>query len=190
MENNFVSRQEVVNQLGIHFHTVHAMAKRGELETIQIGTRKKYNVTKYLRDNNIKQPEEKKINICYCRVSSQKQKEDLNRQILKMHELYPDCRIISDIASGLNFKRKGLNEIIDLAITGKLNSLIIFHKDRLARFGYDMIEMILEKYSNAKIIILNKSQQKEPFEEITEDVMAIMNIYVAKINGMRKYKLN
>jgi len=69
-----------------------------------------------------------------------------------------------------------------------LNSVTVVWKDRLARFGYDMIEHILEKYSNAKIIILNKPTSKEPFEEITEDVMAIMNIYVVKINGMRKYK--
>jgi len=188
MEDKFVSRKEVVKKLGIHYHTVHAMVKRGQLDSIRTGTRFKYNITKYLRENNIKQDNDK-IDICYCRVSSQKQKEDLNRQIIKMHELYPENRIISDIASGLNFKRKGLNEIIDMAITGKLNSVIIFHKDRLARFGYDMIEMILEKYSNAKINIINKSKDKEPLEEITEDVMAIMNVYVAKINGMRKYKI-
>lgn len=188
MNDLFVSRKEAVKQMGVHYHTIHSMAKRGDIETINVGTRHKYNVTKYFRDNNIKRNEDDQVNICYCRVSSQKQKEDLNRQIIKMHELYPNYRIISDIASGLNFKRKGLNEILDLAITGKLNSLIVFHKDRLARFGYDMIEMILNKYSNAKIIVLNASEKKEPFIEITEDVMAIMNIYVDKINGMRKYK--
>jgi putative resolvase len=186
MEDTFISRKQVIEQLGVHYHTVHAMAKRGDIETIPVGTRKKYNISKFLRNNNFEIKE--KVNICYCRVSSQKQKEDLDRQILKMYELYPTFRIISDIGSGLNFKRKGLNEILDLAIKGQLNSVTVFWKDRLARFGYDMIEHILEKYSNAKIIILNKPASKEPFEEITEDVMAIMNIYVAKINGTRKYK--
>jgi len=131
-----------------------------------------------------------KENICYCRVSSQKQKEDLDRQILKMHELYPTYRIISDVASGLNFKRKGLDEVIDLAINNKLNSVVIFYKDRLARFGYDLIEMILRKYSNAEIIILNNNENKLPMVEISEDIIAIMNVFVAKTNGMRKYKSN
>jgi putative resolvase len=188
MSDEFVSRKEVIKQLGIHYHTVHAMAKRGDIETIAIGTRKKYNIRKYLRDNNIRSMEHHGQNICYCRVSSQKQKEDLDRQILSMHELYPNYRIISDIASGLNFKRKGLNEIIDLAITGKLNDLVVFHKDRLARFGYDMIETIIKKYSNINITVLSNTHKKEPLTEITEDIMAIMNIYVAKINGMRRYK--
>lgn len=188
MSDEFVSRKEVTQQLGIHFHTVHAMARRGDIETIQIGTRKKYNVRKYLRDNNIKSQTHQGENICYCRVSSQKQKDDLDRQILRMHELYPSYRIISDVASGLNFKRKGLNEILDLAITGKLSALVVFHKDRLARFGYDMIETIVQKYSNINITVLNNTSKKEPMTEITEDIMAIMNIYVAKINGMRRYK--
>lgn len=187
MSDEFVSRREVTKQLGIHFHTVHAMARRGDIETIKVGTRKKYNVRKYLRDNNIESMLNRGQSICYCRVSSQKQKDDLNRQILQMHELYPNYRIISDIASGLNFKRKGLNEILDLAIAGKLSNLIVFHKDRLARFGYDMIETIVKKYSNIDITVLSNTTKKEPMTEITEDIVAIMNIYVAKINGMRKY---
>jgi|SaaInlV_150m_DNA_4_1039716.scaffolds.fasta_scaffold00951_9 putative resolvase len=186
----YVARKDVILRLGIHYHTVHAMAKRGDIDTIQVGTRKKYNLEKYIKDNNIASVNVEKENICYCRVSSQKQKEDLDRQILKMHELYPTYRIISDVASGLNFKRKGLDEVIDLAINNKLNSVVIFYKDRLARFGYDLIEMILRKYSNAEIIILNNNENKLPMVEISEDIIAIMNVFVAKTNGMRKYKSN
>jgi len=94
----YVARKDVILRLGIHYHTVHAMAKRGDIDTIQVGTRKKYNLEKYIKDNNIASVNVEKENICYCRVSSQKQKEDLDRQILKMHELYPTYRIISDVA--------------------------------------------------------------------------------------------
>lgn len=188
MKSNYVARKEVILRLGIHYHTVHAMAKRGEIETIQVGTRKKYNLEKYIKEHNIGNINNEKENVCYCRVSSQKQKEDLDRQILKMHELYPGYRIISDIASGLNFKRKGLDEIIDLAIKNKLNSVVIFYKDRLARFGYELIEMILKKYSNANIVIINNNDNKLPIVEISEDIVAIMNVFVARTNGMRKYK--
>ena len=127
-----------------------------------------------------------KKNICYCRVSSNKQKKDLVRQIKYMKNKYPDCEIISDIGSGLNFKRKGLCKIIDYAIKGEINELIIAYKDRLARIGYDLIKYIIERYSNGKIIILN-SINDTVTEELTKDIISIMNIYVAKINGMRKY---
>jgi len=184
----YVARKDVIQRLGVHYHTVHSMAKRGDIETIQVGTRKKYNLEKYIKDNNIGSVNIEKESVCYCRVSSQKQKEDLNRQILSMHELYPNYRIISDIGSGLNFKRKGLEEIIHLAITNRLDKVVIFYKDRLARFGYDLIEMLINKYSNGEIIIISKGDTKLPMVELSEDILAIMNVFVARTNGMRKYK--
>ena len=64
---------------------------------------------------------------------------------------------------------------------------MIAYKDRLCRFGYDTFEYIITKYSKGRIIILNKTEETPP-EELTKDVLSIMNIYVAKVNGLRKYK--
>ena len=75
-----------------------------------------------------------------------------------------------------------------MAIIGKINEVVIVHRDRLCRFGYELIEDIVKKYSNGKITIINESKNKEPKEELVEDVLQIMNIFVAKINGLRKYK--
>lgn len=131
-----------------------------------------------------------KLDICYCRVSSYKQKLDLNRQIEYMKNKYPTNIIISDIGSSLNFNRKGLEKILDMAINGKINNLIIAYKDRLARIGYELIEKIINKYSNGKIIVINKNKINLPEIELTKDIITIMNIYVAKINGSRRYKKN
>jgi len=84
--------------------------------------------------------------------------------------------------------RKGLNKIIDMGIKKEIKELVIAYKDRLARFGYDMIENIIKKYSAGKIIIINNEIEKTPIEEVSEDIVSIMNVYVAKINGLRKYK--
>jgi len=84
--------------------------------------------------------------------------------------------------------RKGLRKIIDFAINDKINELVILHKDRLCRFGYDLVEDLIKKYSNGKIIIIESQEIKEPKEELVEDVLQIMNIFVARMNGMRKYK--
>ena len=75
-----------------------------------------------------------------------------------------------------------------MAINGKINQLVIAYKDRLTRYGFELIEEIITKYSNGKIIILNKKQDTDPEEELVKDVMAIMNVYVAKMNGLRRYK--
>jgi len=105
-----------------------------------------------------------------------------------MQEKFPTYEIIKDIGSGLNYKRKGLQLIIEKAINGEVEELIIAYKDRLTRFGYELIEDLIKKYSNGKIIILNSTEEKTPMEELTKDILSIMNVYVAKINGLRKYK--
>jgi len=127
--------------------------------------------------------------ICYCRVSSIGQKEDLERQVNYMKEHYPTYEIIKDIGSGLNFKRKGLNKIIKEAISGEIEEIVVAYKDRLSRFGYDLIELLVVEYSKGKITVLNKREINSQ-EEIMEDLMQIMNVYVAKINGSRKYSKN
>jgi hypothetical protein len=76
-----------------------------------------------------------------------------------------------------------------MAIKNQVGELVIAYKDRLARFGYDLIEIILKEQSNANIIILNKTEKKTTEQELTEDIISIMNVYVAKVNGLRKYKL-
>lgn len=83
--------------------------------------------------------------------------------------------------------RKGLIKIIYLAIEGKIENLVVAYKDRLARFGYELIKELIEKYSGGKIIILNKNKELTYSQELANDVLQVMNIFVAKMNGMRKY---
>ena len=182
----YVKRKEALKILGISYPTLYKLADKKEIETIKVGDNMLYNLNKYLRERNVNVKEK----IVYCRVSSLKQKEDLERQIEYMKTKYPNHRIIKDIGSGLNYNRKGLNEIIELGINGKVEEVVIAYKDRLARFGYEIIENIIKKYSGGKIIIINKEEEKTPQVEITKDLISIMNVYVAKINGLRKYKKN
>ena len=186
MATKYKTRKDTCEALGIHYLTLYKMAENGEIDTAKIGQRQLYNVDKYIREKQIEKVDKKKI--CYCRVSSQKQKEDLKRQIEYMKKKYPTYEIISDIASGLNFKREGLNKIIDLAIKGEIDVVVVSYKDRLARFGYELIERIINTYSNGEIKVENKKEEETPEEEISKDIIAIMNVYVAKINGLRKYK--
>ena len=189
--SKFMGNKRTKEILGVSRMTLYKWEELGKIETIRTpGGQRLYNVGKFLAensdDNEIKKTY-KRYKICYCRVSSYNQKEDLKRQVDYMKEKYLGYKIVKDIGSGLNFKRKGLIRIIGYALNKEIEELVLAYKDRLCRFGYDLIKYIIEKHSNGKIITINNIDQTE-VEEMTEDIVSIMNVFSAKMNGMRKYK--
>ena len=188
-KTRYVSPKKACSILGVHYKTLYNWVDNGKIQAIRTpGGKRLYNVDNYIKNNtNIEIKAPIKKNICYCRVSTYGQKEDLNRQIEYMKNQYPQYQIIKDIGSGLNFKRKGLTKIIDYAINGEINELVIAYKDRLCRYGFEMIEHIIETYSKGKIIILEQ-EDLSPSDEITRDLVTIINVFSARINGLRKYK--
>ncbi len=107
-----------------------------------------------------------------------------------MKKEYPYHEIITNVASGLNYNREGLQKLLTYAINGEVNEVMIAYKDRLTRFGFEIIEWIIKEKTNGVIKILNNNEELTPTEEISKDIISIMNIYVAKVNGLRKYKKN
>ena len=198
----YVSGKEASKILGIHERTLYLWDKAKKIETIRTpGNKRLYNITKFLSDRtpndnnniNINEPDDynninEKIKIVYVRVSSLSQKDDLERQKNYMMKKYPNHYLIEDIGSGINFNRRGLRKIIKLAIGGKIEEVVIAYKDRLTRFGFELIEDLIKEYSNGRILVLNENKKIEPEEELVKDMLQIMNIFVAKMNGLRKYK--
>lgn len=186
---DYKTPKEASKILGVHWQTLRNWDANGTIETIRTpGGKRLYNITKYLLENNkteIINTNRKKI--CYCRVSTLGQKSDLVHQVDLMKKKYPTYEIIQDIASGLNFNRIGLNKIIQMALNKELEEVVIMYKDRLARFGFELIEMIIKESSNGKITIINNTDDS-PEEELTKDLVSIINVFSAKLNGLRKYK--
>ena len=135
-----------------------------------------------------KQEERNKRRICYCRVSSHGQKEDLERQIEYFRSIYPTYEIIKDIGSGINFKRKGLNSILDSAIRDDIEEVVVTHKDRLCRFGFELIERIISEHSNGKIVVLNQ-KQTSPQEELIDDLVSIITVFSSRLYGLRSHNI-
>ena len=131
-----------------------------------------------------------KINYIYTRVSSRKQYDDLERQIEFIKSQKPEYntsyKLISDIGSGINFKRQGLNAILDSCMQNNIGEVVIAHKDRLSRFGFDLIKLIIEK-AGGKITIINDEQNKSTEQELAEDLLSIIHIYSCRQMGKRKY---
>jgi putative resolvase len=153
---------------------------------ITLGKCRLYNIQKYIDENisfKIIEPSSKK-SICYCRVSTNGQKDHLKTQIEYMQRQYPTHTIIKDIGSGINFKREGIKTILELAHTGQIEELVVAYKDRLCRFGFELFEHILQTQSNASIVVLNDTTHS-PEEEFVNDLLQIITVFSARVNGLR-----
>ena len=190
----YYTPKETCNVLGIHFQTLRNWSLKNQIPFLQTESGRKYYKIEYVENliNNEQKSVKEKTNIkkkiCYCRVSSHSQKIELTNQIKYMKSKYKNHEILFDIGSGINFKRKNLNKIINYAINNELEELVISYRDRLCRIGYELIENILLNYSNTNIIILNEDF-KSPEEELTNDLIEIVTVFSSKIYGMRSYKI-
>lgn len=194
---DYVSSKEAAEKLGVHFQTLRNWDREGKIKTIRSpGGKRFYDIKSFLEENDKQDKEKFKIDeekgerkkICYCRVSSYSQKDELIHQMDYMKLKYPEHEILTDIGSGINFNRGNLKKIINLGITNNLEELVIAYKDRLCRIGYDLIEYILKEYSNTKIII-EKEEDKSPEKELTDDLIEIITVFSSKLHGMRSYKI-
>jgi len=133
----------------------------------------------------------KRKTICYARVSSHDQKEDLIRQSNVLYDFctknhFENIEVIKDLGSGLNFNKKGLNKLIIDIIENNVDKIVLTHKDRLLRFGSDLL-INIAKHFNTKTIILNDKNQS--FEEkLSSDVLEIITVFSAKLYGSRSHK--
>lgn len=133
----------------------------------------------------------KQVCITYARVSSQKQKNsgDLDRQSQRLseycakHNLYVE-HIIKDIGSGLNDNRKGFIQLTDLVTTGRINKIIIEHKDRLTRFQFNFIKKMYNNF-DCQIIAIDDKDDISDAEELTRDLMALLASFSGKYYGKR-----
>jgi len=119
-------------------------------------------------------------------VSSYKQKDDLQRQVDYMISQFPEAEVIKDIGSGINFKRKGLKTILESAINGDKLKIVVAHKDRLCRFGFDLIEWLIQRNAG-EIMVLSKSELS-PESELTQDLLTILHVFSCRMHGLRSYK--
>lgn len=131
-----------------------------------------------------------KKTIGYCRVSSYKQKDDLERQIENvktyMYAKGYQFEIITDIGSGINYNKKGLNQLIDMITNSEIDKIVILYKDRLIRFGYELIENLCNKYGATIEIIDNTERTGE--QELVEDMIQIFTVFSARLQGKRSHK--
>jgi len=178
----FIPHRTVKAILGISDTTIRRWSKSGRLKFITTSTgRKLYNISS-IRFQDQKKNGQK---VCYCRVSTQKQAQDLANQIKYCQGKYPEHEIISDIGSALNWRRKGLLTLLDRIIKGDIQEVVVTHKDRFCRFGFELISYLFDKYQ-VKLVVLDQVSKSE-IEEFTDDIISIITVFSARYYGHRKY---
>jgi putative resolvase len=134
---------------------------------------------------------EQGLTIAYARVSGTAQKPDLAHQ-LKALEVYCQQHALKvdewmqDIGSGLNYKRKQFNRLMEMVELGQVRRLIIAHRDRLVRFGYSYFEAFCERHHTELVVI--DGEALSPEQELVQDLVAILTVFSARLPGLRSYK--
>lgn len=153
-----------------------------------------YDEDDYRKVLKIGMPEENSgKTILYSRVSSYAQKNDLHSQQAALEEFCAARGLTinehyTDIASGLNFKRKEFLRLMNEVENGNIETLVIAHKDRLARFGYDYFEARVQAHGG-EILALN-SETLSPQEELVQDLLSIIYVFSSRLYGLRRYHRN
>lgn len=196
-ENNqrFISTREAVKITGLHPHTIRKFADNNQVLCYKTPSgQRKYNregLEKFC--NPVSSVPEvqpaQKVNYIYARVSSKKQLDDLARQTEYLQNRRPEYTSyipLTDVASGINFKRKGLQTLLDACLQRTIGEIVIAHRDRLCRFGFELIQQLVEK-SGGKITVLDSDTNKSSEQELAEDLLSIVHIYSCKQLGKRSY---
>ncbi len=177
----FVPSRKAREVLGVHENTLRRWANEGKIRHIKTAAGQRL----YDTDSFVGNLSEKR-RVCYCRVSSHKQKDDLERQIAFITGKCPGYEIVTDIGSGLNFKRKGLIALLESVCSGDVSEIVVAHKDRLCRFGFDLVRWLVEHHGGKLVVLDNVSQS--PHSELVADLLAVVTVFSCRMHGLRKYR--
>ena len=179
-------------ELGVTPEHVRTMHRTGEVIPARIsekGTR--YYSEEQLRElKNSRTPQREEKVVAYCRVSTKSQKEELEKQIenvkLYMYAKGYSFKVITDIGSGINYKNKGLQELISLINSNQITKVVVLYKDRLVQFGFELIQLLCDLHDVELEIIDNSEQSNE--EELTDDLIEIVTLFANRLYGFRSKK--
>ena len=180
MSNKYVSPREAARTLGVNERTLRRWEEAGKIQAFRTpGGKRRYDISAFTTKSS-------RLTIAYARVSSPKQREDLQRQCNYLQSFYPTAEVVAEVGGGLNYKRKKFLALLERVMSGDIERIVIAYKDRFARFGFDFFAWLCSKNS-CEIVVLNKVELS-PHEEMVEDILAILHCFSARLYGLRKYK--
>jgi excisionase family DNA binding protein len=179
--------QEAATLLGVTVRTLHRWELDGKIKSTRTaGGHRRYDISDLISNKSGSQ-----LTVGYARVSSHDQKDDLTRQVLVLESYCAKhgwgFEVIQDLGSGMNYKKKGLIRLIKLITSYQVERLVLTHKDRLLRFGSDLIFTLCEQFGT-EVIIINRSDDSTFEEDLALDVLEIITVFSARLYGSRSHK--
>jgi putative resolvase len=179
--------QEAGTLLGVTVRTLHRWELDGKIKSTRTaGGHRRYDIADLISNKSDTQ-----LTVGYARVSSHDQKDDLTRQVIVLESYCAKngwgVEIIQDLGSGMNYKKKGLIRLIKLITSCQVERLVLTHKDRLLRFGSDLIFTLCEQFGT-EVIIINRSDDSTFEEDLASDVLEIITVFSARLYGSRSHK--
>ena len=189
---NYITMRRASLLTGIEAQTLRKLADSATISCYRTPSgqrRLNLNSIRKLQCENESVSKEAKQNYMYARISTRKQVDDLSRQIkfLKTNPEHADYVLIQDIGSGINFKRKGLQTLLDSCLQRTIGEVVIAHRDRLCRFGFELIESLVTK-SGGKITVLDNSHDRTSEQELADDLLSIVHVFSCRQMGKRNYR--
>ena len=193
MTIKLVSISEAAKALGVTPLTLRRWDDTGRLKPdfVTSGGRRRYDLTKLRPDlHRAPGPADRKT-VAYARVSSHDQKPDLERQA-QLLEAYCAAQgwtfeVVTDLGSGMNYRKKGLKRLLDDIVEGRVARIVITHKDRLLRFGAELVFAICEA-KGVEVVILNQGEDTSFEEDLARDVLEMVTVFSARLYGARSRK--
>ena len=184
--------KDFANLLGVSVKTLQRWDRDGILKANRTLTdRRYYTYNQYLQFKGIISDTDSRQTVIYARFSTRNQKDDLQNQVTFLRQfcnargmIVDQC--IEDYGSGLNYNRKKWNDLLDEVMEQKIKTIVITHKDRFVRFGYDWFEKFCMKF-NTSITVVN-NEDLSPQEELVQDIVSILHVFSCRLYGLRKYK--
>lgn len=186
-----IKPKEMAKRLGITVQTLQNWDNNGKLKAHRTPTNRRYYTEDQYQTYTGLQNNTKRLNVLYARVSTYGQKDDLQNQLAFIRQ-YANAKgmIIdqefADIDSGLNYKRKKWNQLLNMVMQDKINQIFITYQDRFVRFGFDWFDNLCKQHGT-KIIVIN-NPHTSPDQELVSDLISIINVFSGRLHGLRKYK--
>lgn len=189
-----ISIAEAAKELGVSTKTLRRWTDTGKIKFERSPTGQRRFYLSDLKRNTPRDllQSDARLTVNYARVSSSDQKEDLKRQVTVL-EMFSAAKgwqfeTIQDLGSGLNYKKKGLTKLLKRIMSGVVGRLVITHKDRLLRFGSELVLAMCEEFE-CEVVIVNKSHEELSFEqELVQDMIELIQVFSARLYGARSHK--
>lgn len=185
--SNLITVKEAAELLGVSTKTIRRWSADGKIKAVRtVGGHRRFDITTLLGNKN-----DAVLTLAYARVSSHEQKEDLHRQIMVLESYCAqhgwNFEVISDLGSGLNYHKRGLVRLIKLICSYQVERLVLSHKDRLLRFGSELIFSLCEIFGT-EVVIINRTEDSTFEEDLVNDVLEIITVFSARLYGSRSHK--